>query len=174
MTVNTAALHSVPTSAVTGKYFRLIRQRYAHEPLSMLGALKEGQRYNVAGLFGALYLGFDKETCQAEVQGGILMSLPIKAKAYVLWDYQVKLQAVVRLDDDTICSAIGITQAEISVKGDHQWASLIGEPLYNRAVEGLVAPSAQKTGGKCLDVFLDHVHAPSEVVPLTRVEEWPP
>ena len=37
----------------------------------MTGSLKEGGRYNVTGLFGALYLSFDKETCQAEVTAGI-------------------------------------------------------------------------------------------------------
>jgi RES domain-containing protein len=174
MPVNKDALDTVPASAIEGVFYRLISERYQNEPLSMFGAFKEGRRYNVAQTFGALYLGFDKETCQAEILGApILAGLLPKKGAYVLWDYDASLNLVVRLDDTQTCTTIGVTQAEITVKLDHQWASSIALPLFRRRIEGVVAPSAQKPDGKCLDVFLDNVSSPSFVKERGKLGDWP-
>lgn len=173
MPVNTSALHHVSPTAVRGKFFRLIRRRFAHEPLSMFGSIEEGGRYNVVGLFGALYLGFDQQTCEAEVSQGIASDLPFRPGAFILWDYDVNLQSVIRLDDPSVRTQIGITHEEITVEGDHQWASSIGEPLFNRGVEGLVAPSAHHENGRCLDIYLDNLNDSSTVEPLNQLREWP-
>ncbi|MFH0801792.1 MAG: RES family NAD+ phosphorylase [bacterium] len=174
MAVKTHILSELPTEPVNGKFYRLIRKRYADKPLSMFGSLKEGGRYNVAGAFSALYLGFDQETCRAEVSQGIASGLPFKPGAFVLWNYNALLNSVIRLDDQNICKRIGVTLEEITVTGDHQWAGLIGEPLYKRGVEGLVAPSAQRKGGKCLDIYLDNVKPPAYVKPIKKLGTWPP
>jgi len=167
MHVNRDELDKVAPQKINGSYCRLIRTRYANEPLSMFGSFVQGGRYNIAGLFGALYLGFDAETCHAEVTQGILAGLPVKIGAFKLWEYDVALQKIIRLDDPTVLTSIGVTVDEITIPGNHQTASLIGEPLYERKMEGLVAPSAQRRGSLCLDVFLDHVKLPSFVKPLT-------
>lgn len=166
MHVNRDELDKVAPQKIDGSFYRLIRTRYANEPLSMVGSLLEGARYNVAGMFGALYLGFDSDTCHAEVTQGILAGLPVKKGAFKLWEYAVALQRIIRLDDPSVLSAIGVTIDEITVPGHRETASLIGEPLYKRKVEGLVAPSAQRRGSLCLDVFQDHVKLPSYVNPL--------
>ena len=166
MHVNRDELDRVAPQKIDGSFYRLIRTKYANEPLSMFGSIAQGGRYNVARLFGALYLGFDTETCRAEVTQGILAGLPVKKGAFKLWEYDVALQKIIRLDDPTLLAAIGVTFDEITVPGNHQTASLIGEPLYLRRVEGLVAPSAQRLGSLCLDVFLDHVKPLSFVKPL--------
>jgi RES domain-containing protein len=173
MPVVPGALNQLGFEPVSGRFFRLIRSRFADQPLAMTGALLEGGRYNVAHSFGALYLGFDEETCQFEVQEGVLAGCEIKPGAYVLWDYNVSLEEVVRLDDDANCARIGVTQKEISVPGEHQWASLIGEPLFARGLEALVAPSAHRTNGKCLDIFLDNLRESSKVDARSRVKDWP-
>ena len=167
MHVNRDELNKLPPQKIDGNFFRLIRTKYANEPLSMFGSIAQGGRYNVAGLFGALYLGFDTETCHAEVTQGILAGLPIKKGAFRLWEYDVALQKIIRLDDPSVLAAIGVTVDEITIPGNRQTASLIGEPLYTRKLEGLVAPSAQRRGSLCLDVFYDHVKLPSFVKPLT-------
>lgn len=166
MHVNLDELNKLPPQKIDGSFFRLIRARYANEPLSMDGSILEGGRYNVAGMFGALYLGFDSETCHAEVTQGILAGLPVKKGAFKLWEYSVALQKIIRLDDPNVLTVIGVTVNEITIPGNRQTASLIGEPLYKRKMEGLVAPSAQRHGYLCLDVFLDHVKDPSFVNPL--------
>ena len=97
MKASISALYSVGTEKIAGKFFRYVRTRYAHEPLSMVGAFKDGRRYNVSGLFGALYLGFNRETCEAEVSQGIAAGVPFKKDAYTVWTYDVALGAVVRL-----------------------------------------------------------------------------
>ena len=169
MPVNSLAIATVPTQSIEDDFYRLIRTKYANEPMSMFGAIKQGGRYNIVG-FGALYLGFDPDICHAEVTQGILAGLPTKKDAFKLWQYKVKLQAIVRLDEKSVLHELGVTTAEISIKGNHETASTIGNPLFKRGVEGLVAPSAQKLGGLCLDVFLDNVKSPSNVQPLNMCD----
>jgi RES domain-containing protein len=174
MRVNTGALYTVAADAVRGRFLRYIRTRYAADPLSMYGAINNGGRYNVAGLFGALYLGFDRETCEAEVSHGIAAGLPFKAGAFTVWDYDVSLNSVVRLDRDAVRAAVDVDLAEITIPGNHWTASGIGEHLHKRGdVEGLVAPSAHLKEGLCLDIYLDRVKSSSRVQPVSTIAIWP-
>jgi RES domain-containing protein len=61
MLVNPESLAALKTEPFQGKVFRYIRRRFAEEPLSTKGSLDNGGRYNVAGQFGVLYLGFQKK-----------------------------------------------------------------------------------------------------------------
>jgi len=136
--------------------------------------MSNGGRYNVATLFAALYLGFDRRTCEAEVSQGIAAGVGFKKGAFTAWDYGVKLEAVVRLDESAVQTGIGVTQSEITTQGNHWTASGVGEHLHKRGdVEGIVAPSAQLVGGKCLDLYLDRVKAESNVTPGSRLGTWP-
>lgn len=126
MHVNLDELNKLPPQKIDGNFFRLIRSRFANEPLSMVGSILEGGRYNVAGSFGALYLGFDSETCHSEVTQGILAGLPVKKGAFKLWEYAVALKKILRLDDPNILIVIGVTVNEITIPGNRQTASLIG------------------------------------------------
>jgi RES domain-containing protein len=174
MELNTGAIYTLPTAPLSGTFFRYIRSRYAQNPLSMEGSLENGGRYNVAGLFGALYLGFDRRTCEAEVSHGIAAGVPFKKGAFSVWDYTVQLRSVVRLDESTVQAQIGVTEADITIRGNHWTASGIGEHLHKRGdTEGLVAPSAQLAGRKCLDIYLDRVSAPSLVTPTNQLGTWP-
>ncbi len=144
MEVRTEALYSIPTEPIKGIFYRYIRTKFANEPLSTHGAMSNGGRYNVAGLFAALYLGFDHLTCQAEVSQGIAAGVPFKRGAFTVWDYETDLRAIIRLDNNAILQEIGVTESDITISGNYWTASAIGEHLHNRGnVEGLVAPSAQ-------------------------------
>ena len=174
MTLNSGALSLIHLQPVSGRFYRYIRTRFAKDPLSMVGALQNGGRYNVVYSFGALYLGIDRTTCEAEVSNGIAAGLRFKTGAFTAWDYDVNLNGVVRLDQAEIQAAIGVTQAQITIPGDHWTASAIGEPLYNRGdVEAIMAPSAHLATGTCLDVFLDRVRSPSKVKPGSALSTWP-
>lgn len=105
---------------------------------------------------------------------GIAAGLPFKKGVFAVWQYDVNLACVVRLDNPNVQEAIGVSQEDITIKGNHWTASGVGEPLFNRGnVEGLVAPSAQLPEGKCLDVFLDRLQQNSVVNPVSRVAFWP-
>jgi len=133
-----------------------------------------GGRYNVAGLFAALYLGFDHETCQAEVSQGIAAGVPFKIGAFTAWDYSVELSTIVRLDAASVLARLGITKSDITIPGNHWTASGIGEHLHKRGdVQALVAPSAQLANGLCLDVYLDRVKMPSYVKAASKLGIWP-
>jgi hypothetical protein len=54
------------------EFYRYMHTKYGDKPMTVVGSIKCGGRYNVAGLFGALYLGFDRETCETEVKRGSL------------------------------------------------------------------------------------------------------
>ncbi|MBX9720406.1 MAG: hypothetical protein K2X81_03330 [Candidatus Obscuribacterales bacterium] len=96
-------------------------------------------RYNVAKLFAALYLGFDRQTCEAEISSGIAAGVPFKTGAFTVWQYKTNLQEVLRLDKDDTLNEIGITSLDITKLGDHWTASGIGEHIHNRGSEGIVA-----------------------------------
>jgi RES domain-containing protein len=172
--VNTGALYTIGAVPVSGTFFRYVRTKYGDEPMAIVGSLLNGGRYNVAGLFGALYLGFDHDTCQAEVTYGIAAGVPFKRGAFTAWDYSVDLNSIVRLDDGGIQAKLKITRAEITIPGNHWTASGIGEHLHKRGdIQGLVAPSAQYLKGLCLDVYLDRVIAPNHVTPASKIGTWP-
>jgi RES domain-containing protein len=174
MKANTAALYTIAVEPLSGKLYRYILTKYASQPLSMHGAETNGGRYNVAGLFGALYLAFDRKTCEAEVSQGIAAGVPFKRGAFTAWDYEVSLQGVIRLDRKNVQDAIEVTEAEITIPGNHWTASAIGEHLHKRAdVEGLVAPSAQSLGDNSLAIYIDKVRHPSHIAPQSKLRTWP-
>jgi RES domain-containing protein len=70
MQAKTDALYTIGSRPLAGVFYRYLRTKHGDKPLSMDGALANGGRYNVANLFGALYLGFDRKTCEAEVSQG--------------------------------------------------------------------------------------------------------
>jgi len=132
-----------------------MRTKYGDKPMAVVGSMKCGGRYNVAGLFGALYLGFDRETCETEVSQGIAAGVRFKNGVFTAWEYDVEL-------------------ADITIQGNHWTASGISEHLHKRGdIEGLVAPSAQHKGGLCLDVYLDRIRTRSHVTPKTNLGTWP-
>ncbi len=139
MALDTKRLYSVKTEEIKGEFFRYIRTKYANEPLSTEGAFQNGGRYNVAKLFAALYLGFDRQTCEAEISSGIAAGVPFKTGAFTVWQYKTNLQEVLRLDKDDTLKEIGITSLDITKLGDHWTASGIGEHIHNRGSEGIVA-----------------------------------
>lgn len=140
----------------------------------MAGSFQNGGRYNVAGLFGALYLGFDHETCQSEVSSGIVANVPLKKGVFSAWEYSVSLQQVISLTDAAILAKLALTRDEITRPYDHWTASGIGEHLHKRGdVEALEAPSAHLETGRCLDIFLDRLQEPSIVRPIEMVGTWP-
>jgi RES domain-containing protein len=172
--VKTDSLYTVKTTQIAGKFYRYVRTKYGDEPMAVVGSIKCGGRYNVAGLFGALYLGFDTETCEIEVSQGIAAGVPFKNGAFTAWDYNVELKTVIRLDDRGVQAELEISQADITIQGNHWTASGIGEHLHKRGdVEGLVAPSAQHKEGLCLDVYLDRVTTQSHVIPQNKIGTWP-
>ena len=174
MSFKSDELQTLKPEPLTKEAFRYIRTRYAHEPLSTVGAFIHGGRYNVTQSFSALYLGFSEEVCQAEVSAGILTGGKIKKGAFVAWKYQANLKKVVRLDKQTTLNRLGITRESISIPGNHWTASSIGLPLYERGdIEGLVAPSTHLEGGNCLDIYLKRLTTQSFVKPLARVGTWP-
>ena len=174
MHVKSGSLYTIKTSKVARTFYRYMRTKYGDEPMAVVGSIKCGGRYNVAGLIGALYLGFDTKTCEAEVSQGIAAGVPFKNGAFTAWEYDVDLKHVIRLDDKAVQIELEINQADITIQGNHWTASGIGEHLHKRGdVEGLVAPSAQYKEGLCLDVYLDRVSTTSKVAPTTKLGTWP-
>jgi RES domain-containing protein len=172
--MNTGALYNVSCEPINGTFIRYMRTKYGDTPMAIEGSILNGGRYNVAGLFGALYLGFDHVTCQSEVSQGIAAGVPFKKGAFTAWDYHVHLHSIVRLDNVAVQTMLGITKSEITIAGNHWTASGIGEHLHKRGVvEGLVAPSAHHATGLCLDVYLDRLAATSEVKPNANLGTWP-
>jgi len=139
----------------------------------MTGSIKAGGRYNIRDVFGALYLGIEKETCGLEIGKFDRNGDFWKPDAFFLWKYSVDLYKLIHLDGDAR-TRIGVTFREITRDGDHQWSESIGFPLYNRGIEGILRPSAKHPiAEKSLDIFLDNVQGKSYVCPDELISDWP-
>lgn len=64
--MNTDELYKIGGEPIQGTFFRYMRTKYGDEPMATVGSMVNGGRYNVAGLFAALYLGFNHETTQLD------------------------------------------------------------------------------------------------------------
>lgn len=170
MPVDPERLNSLVGIGHHSEPYRLIPRLHAAEPMSMVGSIIRGGRYNLKNVFGALYLGTETETCELEVGGA---GDPLNPDAYFLWRYSAIVNNIIHLTAD-VCSEIGVTPEEITVPGDHQWAESIGFPLHEREIEGTLRPSAANPpNGESLDIFLDNLKTKSFIFPLELLSSWP-
>ena len=94
-------LDAAPRIGVTGRFWRMLAPRWAHEPLSGAGAARAGGRWNEPGQ-AALYLSDSHATAIAEYQ----QDLP---RPGTLTAFDVEAFAIVDLAEPVVQQALGIT-----------------------------------------------------------------
>jgi RES domain-containing protein len=111
-----AALNKLQGHPISGLYYRVLRPKYMHSPLSTEGARRTGARYNPKDRFGALYLAEDPEIGLAEAKL-TLQGLPeftrIKPATRIILCLEVKLSSVLDLTRESTIKALGTTLQEL-------------------------------------------------------------
>ena len=167
-----AALAALPTLPLTGVVFRVIQLRYLNTPLSSVGSVRFGGRYNPPQLFKALYLADNSVTALLEVEalfktGTQLKSVP-KPPLLVLSIYY-QLNAIVDITNFDNQLALGTNLQEITgnwrlMNAQNQLAPthILGEAAYNlQGIEALKVPSARDSNTYNLVVFPDRLSSGS-------------
>ncbi len=131
----------------------------------MLGAFRNGARYNLAGAFGCLYTSLELETARAELskyftvlpRGGFLEAV-----------IRVRLNRVLDLTDPRTLRGCAIQPEELT-SASYLAAQAVSLRAWQSGVEGLLAPSVAAPGGRNLAVFLDN-QTPGWRIELRQLE----
>lgn len=157
-----SSLKRIEGVSLQAPFFRSLDYRYIQDPLSSLGALKHGGRYNRKGLFEVLYLAPDPETSVKEGLKSFSGYLPPR----VLVTVNVHLQKVLDLQAETIIKELGVRIERLSgnwtLAEKETYTQKLGRLVYeSKHFEGIRYPSAQLAGKYNLAVFPNRLIAGS-------------
>ena len=140
--------------------------RYVETPLSAVGSILTGGRYNPKGAFEVLYLAENATTTLLEVQfaassGGRFQAEP--KDPYVVFSIAFELQQLVDLHDEGNLADLGLTQEDLQqpwrlkqARGGSVFTQELGQALLELGFEGFKYPSATD-GTANLAVFPDNL-----------------
>jgi RES domain-containing protein len=149
-----ASLKKIEGISVQAPFFRSLDYKYIQDPLSSLGALKHGGRYNQKGSFEVLYLAPDPETAAKEALKSFSGYLPPR----ILLTVNVHLQKVLDIQSDEVIKELGIKTERLSgswqLSEKETYTQKLGRLVYeSKYFEGIRYPSAQVAGKYNLAIF---------------------
>lgn len=153
---------------VRGRWFRVLTPRFAHQPLSGLGASLKGGRFNAPGQ-EALYLSADPHTAYAEYTQNVF------DRPGLMCSYDVDAGPIADLTDPATLDALGVTTDDLAGR----WVRLTNPPsqrvagkLFGDGYAGAIYRSAQHPAGTNIVLWRwDAVEARATVV--DRLGETP-
>lgn len=160
-------IKQLPGIPINCCFYRFIEIEYINDPLSGLGSLKNGGRYNFKGCFEAVYLSPYPETAVAEASRDKYLIPPS-----VLITIEVNLKKVIDLEDRKIINALGINEQELynswrnlqDVDNKEAYTQILGRMIYeSKELEAIRYPSVIKKGEYNLAVFTKILKKDSEL-----------
>jgi RES domain-containing protein len=151
--------------------YRAVQDKYRQTPLSAVGSIRVGGRYNPKGVFETLYLAEIPEIALGEVgfsrsSGGKFETQPLSP--YLILSVQVKLQQVIRLED--WLDELGIDVEDLLTPWRHlqnegrlPLTQAIGTAALNVGLEGLIVPSRLRGEARNLVVFPSNLQVESSI-----------
>jgi RES domain-containing protein len=128
---------------IRGRWFRVLTPRFAHQPLSGLGASLKGGRFNAPGQ-EALYLSADPHTAYAEYTQNVF------DRPGLMCSYDVDAGPVADLTDPATFDALGVTADDLAGR----WVRMTDPPgqrvagkLFADGYAGATYRSAQHPAG---------------------------
>ena len=170
--MNLARLASLAPFAQTGTAFRAVNLRYVETPLSAVGSILTGGRYNFKGAFEVLYLAENATTTLLEVQfaassGGRFRAEP--KDPYVIFSITFELQQLVDLHNPENLAKLGLTSGDLQqpwrlkqARRERVLTQEVGAALLELRYEGFKYPSATN-GTANLAVFPKNLKAGSSL-----------
>lgn len=160
-------IRQLPGISINGCFYRFMKIEHLKDPLSGLGSLEHGGRYNFKGSFEAVYLAPDPETAVAEGSRDKYLIPPS-----ALISIEVNLQKVIDLEDRKIINALGINEQELynswrklqDVDDKEAYTQILGRIIYeSERLEAIRYPSVVKKGKYNLAIFIGRLKKDSEL-----------
>jgi RES domain-containing protein len=164
------ALERAPVEPFAGFVYRVIAERWRESPLSTIGSLRAGGRYNAPNTFPVLYCADSQMTAMLEVEAlfttadGQLRGAPRNPD--LVLSLRCELTRVLDLTDDRFYSDLGTNYEELvsltpsrfimNARGDETPTQTLGAACsFSGKVSALKVPSAAHEEGYCLDILPD-------------------
>jgi RES domain-containing protein len=152
-----------------GSFFRAVPLVYIHTPLSAIGSLTNGGRYNPIGAFEVFYAAQERDTVPRETRAIIVdpasgATISISQPPAIYLTINVVMQLAVDLTDSAVCTALAIKPNDLLV----EWRDLvalkkrvpthtIGRAALLAGVEALIVPSARLVGTKNIAILVENL-----------------
>jgi RES domain-containing protein len=164
------ALEHAPVEPFSGFVYRIIAERWRESPLSAIGSIRAGGRFNAPNTFPVLYCADSQMTAMLEVEAlfttaaGQLRGSP-RSPDLVL-SLRCELSHVLDLTKDGFYHELGTSRDElvsltpsrfiVNARGDETATQSLGAACSSSGrISALKVPSAAYKDGYCLDVLPD-------------------
>jgi RES domain-containing protein len=172
-----------------GSFVRGVPLKHADSPLSGVGSIDKGGRYNAKGAFEVLYFANHADTMLRETRivrndsDGNPITVP--TRPYVLISLHYEFSHAIDLNDSHVQAQLGITTADLHclwevavLNGVTPITQELGSAARAAGIEAIVVPSAQHPGYSNIDVIKDQlldtsfvrIHDPEGFPPGTPIE----
>lgn len=157
-----------------GSFVRAVALQFQDTPLSAIGSIRRGGRYNPRGDFEAFYLGKHPDTVVREIKmvsldnagNEIVIAKPPQVLVTVRYD----LRRIADLTDPAVRRRLGVTKRDLLTEwsddvdaGRVPITHTIGLAARAAGFEALLVPSARNKGENNLVVFVDQLRVGSVV-----------
>ncbi len=163
-------LERAPLIAYSGFSYRVIADKWRDSPLSAIGAVQRGGRYNAPHSFPVLYSADSQLTALLEAEAlfttadGQLQGVPRDPD--LILTIKCSLERVLDLTVPTLYDALGSSVEELvssipsrfilNARSEETPTQRLGSACsYTGRISALKVPSAAHPGGFCVDILLD-------------------
>jgi RES domain-containing protein len=163
-----SVLEQAKLSPFSGCTFRIIADRWRTSPLSAIGALRRGGRYNPPGEFAVLYTADSQFTALQEVEAlfldeaGGLRGVPRNPD--LILTLECSLLSMLNLTDAGLLEQLGTSYEELiaespsrfieNARGRSTPTQQLGSACFRSGhISAINAPSAANPSGFCIDIF---------------------
>jgi RES domain-containing protein len=171
-------LERAKLSHFSGFTFRIIGDRWRTSPLSAIGALERGGRYNPPGKFVMLYTADSQFTALQEVEAlfldeaGDLRGVPRNPD--LILTLECSLLSVLDLTDPSLLEQLGTSLKELvaespsrfieNARGRSTPTQQLGSACFRSGhISAIKVPSAANPFGFCIDIFTECMFAGESV-----------
>lgn len=164
------ALEHAPVSPYTGYAYRIVAEKWRDAPLSAIGSVRAGGRYNAPNSFPVLYCADSQLTAIMEVEAlfmtadGQLRGAPRNPD--LVLTIECALSRVLDLTVDTLYGELGTSREELTsltpsrfilnARGEETPTQRLGAACsFSGNISAMKVPSAAHPQGFCLDIFTD-------------------
>jgi RES domain-containing protein len=164
------AFENTPVEPFSGSVYRVIAERHRESPLSAIGSVRSGGRYNAPNTFPVLYCADTQMTALLEVEALFTTADgQLKGAARdpdLVLSLRCELARVLDLTDEHLCHELGTTRDELislspsrfilNARGEETPTQKLGAACsFSGRISALKVPSAANQTGFCLDVLPD-------------------
>jgi RES domain-containing protein len=177
------ALENAPVQPFSGFAYRVIAEQYRDSPLSAIGSVRAGGRYNAPNTFSVLYCADSQLTALLEIEAlfntadGQLKGAPRNPD--LVLTLRCELARVLDLTDERLLRELGATRDELinltpsrfilNARGEETPTQALGAACsFSGGISALKVPSAANHHGYCLDILPESLIVGEQVTVLDQ------